>query len=137
MPQLPKFVSLSPTITHVDRVSLDLVTAGFVSRANVFFDFETDAPNVADTPPADPEEMIRNSPYPNVELSILDPDECEVASLFIVEHKEEHISLTMHLRSPQPGERYIARADMIHNRQVVESLTTPFILQPETKGGDV
>ncbi|NIW96953.1 MAG: hypothetical protein GWN13_01660 [Phycisphaerae bacterium] len=131
---VPQFVSLIPMVLSPGRVSLHLKTTNFPGKSNVSLDFD-----LGDTAPQqnptnqeleDPEAMLRNSPYPNVELSILDDKHNEVAQAIIVEHKEENISLTLHIRRPQPGKTYIARADMIHNQQLIQTLTVPFKLQP-------
>ena len=139
---MPKFVSLTPIVLTPDRVLLNLETTNFAKSTNLFLDFDQmeDTPNPVpdDSPGLDPtqeqsrldiEEAIQNSPYPNVELLILDPDGQEVAQLFIVEHKEEQISMTLHLRRPRPGETYTARAEMIHARERLQILDIPFQLQ--------
>jgi hypothetical protein len=87
-------------------------------------------PDVAATPPprpqpADPEAP---SPYPHVELSILNGQRQVVASLYIVEHKERYTSLTLHLRRPDPAEDYIARAEMTHDDKTLQVVEIPFKL---------
>ena len=139
---MPQFVSLTPIVLSTDRVLLNLETTNFESPSNVFLEFDSgsDASSselVAGLDPTkeqtrlDIEEAIQNSPYPNVELSILDPDGNQVAQLFIVEHKEAQVSMTMHLRQPRVGEVYTAKADMIHARTLLQTLTTPFELQSQ------
>ena len=144
---MPRFVSLTPTVLSPDRVILALETTGFVGKSNVTLDFDlqappqppsstidpsplNDAPDEEDSPLADPEELIKNSPYPNVALSLLDKDGYEVAELFIVEHKEETLEMTLYIRRPEVGETYTARAEMIHNRTLLQTLSTPFTLSP-------
>jgi hypothetical protein len=68
------------------------------------------------------------SPYPNVELSILNSRRQQVASLFIVEHKENHTDLTLHLPQPEPPEQYTARAEMTYNEETIDVLEVPFRL---------
>lgn len=131
---VPQFLSLTPTVLSPDRVLLDLKTTNLPGGSNVFLNFDwegekTEAAKQTDHPLEDPEAVIRDSPYPNVELSILDDEHHEVAQMIIVEHKEEHISMTMHIRHLHPGKTYIARADMVHNRQLIQTLSTPFKLQ--------
>jgi hypothetical protein len=75
------------------------------------------------TPPAN-----APSPYPNVELSILNSQRHEVASVFIVEHKEKYTSLTLHLRSPDLNEQYIARAEMTYQDKTLDVVELPFTL---------
>lgn len=131
---VPQFVSLTPVVLNPERVSLYLKTTNFPGKSNVSLDFDLGdgvaQQNLANQELEDPEAMLRNSPYPNVELSILDDEHNEVAQVIIVEHKEENISLTLHIRHPQPDKTYIARADMIHNQQLIQTLTVPFKLQP-------
>jgi hypothetical protein len=46
---------------------------------------------------------------PNLEAIIWDPQGEAISSMFLVEWRDPHISLTMHLRRPpQPGKRYTA-----------------------------
>ena len=129
----PSFVSLTPVVMSHGRVSLDLVTENFPARPNVFLNFDQEsALSPAETPPEnslqDLEAVAQNSLYPNVELSIIDEEGYEVASLLIVEHKEAQVSMTMHIRHPQFGETYIARATMVQNQSTLQTLTAPFIL---------
>jgi len=55
---------------------------------------------------------IALSPFtrpPNLEAIIRDPGGQVAASMYMVEWRDPHISLTMHLRRPpQPGGRYVA-----------------------------
>lgn len=131
---VPQFVSLTPVVLSPERVSLYLKTTNFPGKSNVSLDFDlgdtVPQQNLTDQELEDPEAILRNSPYPNVELSILDDEHNEVAQVIVVAHKEENISLTLHIRHPQPGKTYIARADMIHNQQLIQTLTIPFKLQP-------
>ena len=131
--QRPQFVSLTPVVLSPERVSLYLKTTNFPSRSNVVLDFDLEGTAVLRPKPdaqklQDLEETILHSPYPNVALSILDEVHNEVAQVFIVEHKEEDISLTLHIRRPQPGKTYIARAEMIYQQQLIQTLTVPFKL---------
>lgn len=131
---MPEFVSLTPVVMGFDRVLLNLETTNFRTKTNLFLEFEPNAAEASTTRPTadepiDLEEIMRNSPYPNVELAILDPEERQVASLFVVEHKEPFISMTMHIRRPRPGEIYTARAEMIHAQQTLQVMTTSFTLE--------
>lgn len=129
---MPQFVSLKPIIISHNRVTLNLETTNFPSTANVRLDLTLDSDPLSSPPEnhAVPggEETVRHTPYPNVELSILDDEQNSVAQLLVVEHKEEFISMTMHIRRPNPNKTYIARADMIHDNRLIQTLTTPFDL---------
>lgn len=70
------------------------------------------------------------SPYPDIELCILDSRRQEVVCLFIVEHKESHTALTLHLPAPDAGQQYIARAEMTYQEQTLQVVETPFTLNP-------
>jgi hypothetical protein len=94
--------------------------------SNVAFTMPDLSPNPPQKPPRpDPDAP---SPYPNVELSILDSRRRQVASLFIVEHKEKQTALTLHLRSPDILEQYTARAEMTHLDQTLDVREIPFNL---------
>ena len=68
--------------------------------------------------------------YPDVHLSVLDSQRREVASLIIIEHREPRTALTLHLRAPNPQERYIARAAIIFNQATLDVAEIPFTLHP-------
>ena len=129
---MPQLVSLTPVVVGHKRVTLSLETINLPSQANVRLDFDISTDPLSQQSKeqgfAEPEEIIGHTPYPNVELSILDDDHNPVAQLFVVENTEEFISMTMHIRRPKPGKTYIARADMLHNNQLIQTLTTPFQL---------
>ena len=55
------------------------------------------------------------SPYPDVTLSILDQSGNEIATAYIVEHKEPKLDFTLHLREAEPGATYAAWAVMTHH----------------------
>jgi hypothetical protein len=69
------------------------------------------------------------SPFPDVELNILDRQGNEVASTYIVEHKEANLDFTLHLRDAQPDTTYIARARMTLNGETIQVIETPFDLR--------
>jgi hypothetical protein len=92
---------------------------------------------VLDTPTSDqtPAEEIPtsgddrpSSPYPDVTLSILDQSGNEIATTYIVEHKESKLDFTLHLRQADPGATYAACAVMTMNDEVVQTVQVPFEL---------
>jgi len=96
---------------------------------NVDLFTETDStgqPPVAPQP--SPGEDRPPSPYPDVTLCILDRHGNEVASTFIVEHKEPELEFTLHLRVSEPGAAYVARAEMTRSDEVVQTVQVPFEL---------
>ncbi len=57
-----------------------------------------------------------------VELSCLDPDGAEVASMLLVDWREPYISLTMHLKKPpQPDAEYRLRVQVERDGQTLAS----------------
>ncbi|MFQ5575838.1 MAG: hypothetical protein ACE5G8_02490 [Anaerolineae bacterium] len=116
----PQFNSLEPVVLDHYRVQLNLETVNFPPVSNITF--------TLDSPTSSP--VTGESPYPTVELSLLDSERNPVAQTTIIEHQETHLSLTLHIRRPQPDAEYIARAEMIRNRRVVNSLSKSFILNP-------
>lgn len=69
------------------------------------------------------------SPYPDVTLSILDQGGNEIATTFIVEYKESELDFTLHLRTPEPGATYTARAELVINDAVIQTVQVPFELK--------
>ncbi|RME77206.1 MAG: hypothetical protein D6784_04105 [Chloroflexi bacterium] len=78
-------------------------------------------PETAVSPPA-------NEDYPDVELSILNSQREPVASMFIVQHREAVISMTLHIPRPNPDEQYIARAELIQADEIIDVVEAPFSL---------
>jgi hypothetical protein len=67
--------------------------------------------------------------YPDVTLSILDQGGNEIATTFIIEHKEPELDFTLHLRSPEPGATYTARAELTLSDEVIQTVRVPFELK--------
>jgi len=120
----PTIVSLQPIVLADNRrVTFDLEVENLPE--SVF--------NVNFIPTADPlprPDPSAPSPYPNVELSVVNNRGETIASLFIVEHKEPHTTLTLHLPAPDPAESYIARADMTYQDRLLDRVEVRFNLQP-------
>ena len=111
------------------RVTLELVVDNLPTIVpNVMFTM----PDLADASPtpAKPDPSAP-SPDPNIELSILNRQRQPVASLFIVEHKEDRTALTLHIPAPDLQEPYTARAEMTHQDQLLDVIETPFTLDQE------
>ncbi len=86
-----------------------------------------DMPETAPPKPPKPD-LDSPSPYPNVELAIMNSQQQIVATLFIVEHREPFTSLTMHLRAPDASEQYTAQAKITHQDKVLDVVEVPFTL---------
>ncbi len=124
----PKIASLQPVVLGDNRrVTMELVVENLPAvLANVAFML----PDMLDAPPTRPPKPAADvpSPYPNLELSILNSRRQQIASLFIVEHKEQFTALTMHLREPDSQEDYTARAEMTYRDEILDVVETPFRL---------
>jgi len=66
---------------------------------------------------------------PNVRLACLDADGAEVADMLLVEWQEAYISMTMHLREPEPGAEYVVRAEVARDETLLDSRDLPFVLE--------
>jgi len=66
---------------------------------------------------------------PNVRLLCLDADGQEVAEMLLVEWREPYISITMHLRQPQPGAAYVMRVEVARDGALLDTAETAFPLQ--------
>ncbi len=132
----PKISSLNPVVLPDNRrIMMEMV----VDNLPLPPGGETCAINFFDTPPVTPphphldftaEAAPAPSPYPDVHLSVLDSQRREVASLIIIEHREPHTALTLHLRVPNPQEQYTARAAIILNQTTLDVAEIPFTLHP-------
>ena len=125
--QKPTIASLQPIVLpDKRRVTMELVVENLPTLfANVAFSM----PDMLGQPaPKPPRPADTPSPYPNLELSILNSRRQQIATLFIVEHKERVTSLTMHLRQPEVHEQYTARAEMTYMDEIIDVVETPFTL---------
>ena len=131
----PRFVALETIILDYSRVILNLQTTDFPSPSNVALNFDLpnlpvdDNDNDNHQPHTNNSNSLENSPYPNIELSLLDKDDRLIAQATIIEHREKAVSLTLHIRRPQPNNTYTAQADMVYNQKIIHSISTPFILK--------
>lgn len=127
--KLPKITALHPVVLADNRrVTLEMSVDNLPDAgSNIMLMPEIGGARPAGPPQTDP---AAASPYPHVELSILNSRRQTVASLYIVEHKESHVALTLHLPQASPNEPYTARAEMTHNNQTIDVVETPFTLNP-------
>jgi hypothetical protein len=129
MPQHPPTItSLRPVVLDDKRrVTIEMVVENLPTTfSNVMFTM----PDLSETRPEAPPKPEPNaaSPYPDVELSILNSQRQLVTDLYIVEHKENRSSLTLHIPSPDIHEQYIARAEMTYNDETLDVIEVPFTL---------
>jgi hypothetical protein len=126
----PRFASLKPIVLADNRrVTLELVVEDLPTTfANIAFTMPDTLDSASTRPPKPAADAL--SPYPNVELSVLNGRRHQIASLFIVEHKEEFTALTLHLPAPDPQEHYSARAEMTYQDEIIDVAETSFTLNP-------
>jgi len=118
----PTITSLQPTVlADRRRITVDLVVANL----------PTLIPNITLTMPADGASDYFSSPYPNLSLVILDNTAHEVAGLFIVEYQEDHVTLTLHLRTEQVVNPLLVRAEMFYGETMIDSLEVFFTIAEE------
>ena len=122
-----KIASLQPIVlADKRRVTLEMTVENLPTTfSNITFMMPDITTAPASPPKPDPDAP---SPYPNIELSILNSRRQKIASLFIIEHSEKQSALTLHLPSPDPDEPYIARAEMTHNDETLDVVEIPFTL---------
>lgn len=125
--QKPKIASLAPVVLPDQRrVMIELVVENLPTiSANVTLSMpgETAVPADPVGPP------VSSLPiYPNVELTIINGQGRAVASTFIVEHRQEVVQLTLHLRQPDVNDRYIARAELTYQEAKLDEVEIPFTL---------
>jgi hypothetical protein len=123
----PRIASLQPVVlADKRRVTLEMVVEGLPpSFSNITFMPDPSDPALVRPPQPDPDAP---SPYPNIELSILNSRRQKIVDLLVVEHKEQRIALTLHLPSLDPQAQYTARAEMIYNDNTLDVLEVPFTL---------
>lgn len=124
----PRIASLKPIVLADNRrVTLEMVVEDLPA---VFANLAFTMPDVSDSSPTRPPKPAADapSPYPNIELSILNSRRQQIASLFIVEHKEKFTALTLHLPAPDPQERYTARAEMTYQDEIIDVVEISFSL---------
>ena len=66
---------------------------------------------------------------PNVRMVCLDANGAEVADMLLVEWQEAYISMTMHLREPEPDAEYVFRAEVARDETLLDSRDLPFVLE--------
>lgn len=127
----PEFVSLTPIAVDSRRITLRLRTTNFPEVSNIKLDLNPDSSrlNSPDSLKPDPAQAYLETPYPNVELSLLDQQNNPVAEVIVIEHQEETLELTLHLRNSQPDQPYIAQAVMSRGPEVLQTIQTPFTLK--------
>ena len=122
----PQIKSLQPTVLPDNRrVTFNIVVTNLPPMINAFFTMPDTGEGVASSPAQNPDEP---SPYPNIELSVLNSQRQQIASLYIIEYKEEHTALTLHIPASDTQAQYIARAEMTYQDEIIDVIEIPFTL---------
>ncbi len=126
----PRFTELTPIVLDYTRVTLNLKTANFDFVPNVFFNFDSPVQPNADTvnQESNSNTTVSESLYPNLDLGIFDAENHQFSQAMNIEHREPIVALTLHIRNPQPGKKYTAKADMVHKQKIIDSVSATFIL---------
>jgi hypothetical protein len=126
----PKITSLIPTVLPDNRrIMFEMTVEGLpTTSSNVALMMPDLAEHRPPQPPPKPN-SDSPSPFPNIQLSVLNSQNQQVATLFIVEHKEAFTSLTLHLRAaPVIDELYTAKAEMTYQDEIIDVVEIPFRL---------
>ena len=66
---------------------------------------------------------------PDIRLACLDAAGNEVADMLLIEWQDPYISLTMHLRNPEPQASYTLQAEVARNGELLTTQSMPFVLE--------
>jgi hypothetical protein len=64
--------------------------------------------------------------YPSFDVTLLRPDGTQERSLSVVGAMERTTALTLHLSRPDPAPEYIARVELVHDGQVLQTRQVSF-----------
>ena len=69
--------------------------------------------------------------HPNLDISILSPEGEVVANMFVVEARDQVMTLTLHLRQPEPEALYTARLAVLREEETLDQHEVTFNLRTE------
>jgi hypothetical protein len=69
--------------------------------------------------------------HPNLDISILSPEGEVVANMFVIEAREQVMTLTLHLRQPEPEALYTARLAVLREEEILDQHEVTFNLHME------
>ena len=69
--------------------------------------------------------------HPNLDISILSPEGEIVANMFVVEARDQVMTLTLHLRQPEPEAVYTARLAVLREEETLDQHEVTFNLRRE------
>ncbi len=67
--------------------------------------------------------------HPNLDISILSPEGEIVANMFVVEARDQVMTLTLHLRQPEPEALYTARLAVLREEETLDQHEVAFNLR--------
>jgi len=67
--------------------------------------------------------------HPNLDISILSPEGEIVANMFVVEARDQVMTLTLHLRQPEPEALYTARLAVLREEETLDQHEVTFNLR--------
>jgi hypothetical protein len=67
--------------------------------------------------------------HPNLDISILSPEGEVMANMFVVEARDQVMTLTLHLRQPEPEALYTARLAVLREEETLDQLEITFNLR--------
>jgi len=71
--------------------------------------------------------------HPNLDISILSPEGEVVANMFVVEARDQVMTLTLHLRQPEPEALYTARLVVLREEETLDQHEVTFNLRMEER----
>jgi hypothetical protein len=71
--------------------------------------------------------------HPNLDISILSPEGEVVANMFVIEAREQVMTLTLHLRQPEPEALYTARLTVLREEETLDQHEVTFNLRMEER----
>ena len=71
--------------------------------------------------------------HPNLDISILSPEGEIVANMFVVEARDQVMTLTLHLRQPEPEALYTARLVVLREEETLDQHEVTFNLRMEER----
>jgi hypothetical protein len=71
--------------------------------------------------------------HPNLDISILSPEGEVVANMFVVEASDQVMTLTLHLRQPEPEALYTARLAVLREEEILDQHEVTFNLRMEER----
>ena len=67
--------------------------------------------------------------HPNLDISILSPEGEVVANMFVVEARDQVMTLTLHLHQPEPEALYTARLAVLREEETLDQHEVTFNLR--------